>query len=137
MSRIMCFDYGTKRVGIAVSDPMQMIAGALCTLHPDKVLDFIIDYKRSETISCFVVGLPKNLDNSINEVERYIKGFIKKLNQNFPNIPVERIDERFTSVMAQKSMVMGGIKKSQRQEKGNTDQISATILLQDYLRKKI
>ena len=133
MPRIMCFDYGTKRTGIAVTDNLQMIATGLCTLHPDHIEAYLQSYFKTETVNIFVIGLPKKLDNSVNDVERYIKGFIKKLNTVFPHIPIERIDERFTSSMAQQSMLQGGLKKNDRQNKALVDQISATIMLQNYL----
>ncbi len=133
MPRIMCFDYGTKRTGIAVTDNLQMIATGLCTLHPDHIEAYLQSYFKTETVKLFVIGLPKKLDNSVNDVERYIKGFIKKLNTVFPHIPIERIDERFTSSMAQQSMLQGGLKKNDRQNKALVDQISATIMLQNYL----
>jgi putative Holliday junction resolvase len=133
MPRIMCFDYGTKRTGIAVTDNLQMIATGLCTLHPDNIEAYLQSYFIKETVNLFVIGLPKKLDNSVNDVERYIKGFIKKLNTIFPHIPIERIDERFTSSMAQQSMLQGGLKKNDRQNKALVDQISATIMLQNYL----
>jgi len=133
MPRIMCFDYGTKRTGIAVTDNLQMIATGLCTLHPDHIEAYLQSYIKTETVNLFVIGLPKKLDNSVNDVERYIKGFIKKLNTIFPHIPIERIDERFTSSMAQQSMLQGGLKKNDRQNKALVDQISATIMLQNYL----
>jgi len=129
----MCFDYGTKRVGIAVTDNLQMIATGLCTLHPDEIESFIQNYCKTETVELFLIGLPKKLDNTVNDVERYIKGFIKKLNSTFPEIPVARIDERFTSAMAQQSMLQGGLKKNDRQNKALVDQISATLMLQNYL----
>jgi putative Holliday junction resolvase len=129
----MCFDYGTKRTGIAVTDNLQMIATGLCTLHPDHIEAYLQSYFIKETVNLFVIGLPKKLDNSVNDVERYIKGFIKKLNTIFPHIPIERIDERFTSSMAQQSMLQGGLKKNDRQNKALVDQISATIMLQNYL----
>jgi len=129
----MCFDYGTKRTGIAVTDNLQMIATGLCTLHPDNIEAYLQSYFKTETVNLFVIGLPKKLDNSVNDVERYIKGFIKKLNTIFPHIPIERIDERFTSSMAQQSMLQGGLKKNDRQNKALVDQISATIMLQNYL----
>ena len=133
MPRIMCFDYGTKRIGIAVTDNLQMIATGLCTLHPDNIEAYLQSYFIKETVNLFLIGLPKKLDNSVNDVERYIKGFIKKLNTIFPHIPIERIDERFTSSMAQQSMLQGGLKKNDRQNKALVDQISATIMLQNYL----
>ena len=133
MPRIMCFDYGTKRVGIAVTDNLQMIATGLCTLHPEKIEEYLQIYCKTETIELFLIGLPKKLDNTVNDVERYIKGFIKKLNSAFPTIPVARIDERFTSAIAQLSMLLGGLKKNDRKDKALVDQISATIMLQNYL----
>jgi len=129
----MCFDYGTKRVGIAVTDNLQMIATGLCTLHPDKIEEYLQSYCKTETVELFLIGLPKKLDNTVNDVERYIKGFIKKLNSNFPEIPIARIDERFTSSIAQHTMLQGGLKKNDRQNKALVDQISATIMLQNYL----
>ncbi|HRG58111.1 MAG TPA: Holliday junction resolvase RuvX [Bacteroidia bacterium] len=137
MPRIMCFDYGTKRVGIAVTDNLQMIASGLCTIHPDKVEEFLHTYFKTEVVELFVVGLPKKLDNTVNEVERYIKGFIKKIQIQFPQIPIERIDERFTSSIAQQSMLQGGLGKQARQNKALVDQISATLLLQNYLNQNI
>ena len=129
----MCFDYGTKRVGIAVTDNLQMIATGLCTLHPDKIEEYLQSYCKTETVALFLIGLPKKLDNTVNDVERYIKGFIKKLNSTFPETPVARIDERFTSSVAQQTMLQGGLKKNDRQNKALVDQISATIMLQNYL----
>jgi putative holliday junction resolvase len=133
MPRIMCFDYGTKRIGIAVTDNLQMIATGLCTLHPDKIEEYLQSYFKTETVELFLIGLPKKLDNTVNDVERYIKGFIKKLNSTFPEIPVARIDERFTSSIAQLTMLQGGLKKNDRQNKALVDQISATLMLQNYL----
>lgn len=137
MPRIMCFDYGTKRVGIAVTDNLQIIATGLCTVHPDKVAEYLETYLKTETVELFLIGLPKKLDNTVNELERYIKGFIKKLNSSFPQIPTQRIDERFTSFMAQQTIVQSGLKKNDRQNKDLVDQISATIMLQNYLTKTI
>jgi putative Holliday junction resolvase len=110
-----------------------MIATGLCTLHPDKIEEYIQSYCKTETVALFLIGLPKKLDNTVNDVERYIKGFIKKLNSTFPEIPVARIDERFTSSIAQQTMLQGGLKKNDRQNKALVDQISATIMLQNYL----
>lgn len=133
MPRIMCFDYGTKRIGIAVTDNLQMIATGLCTIHPDKVEELLQTYFKTETVELFLIGLPKKLDNTVNDVERYIKGFIKKLQAVYPHIPIARIDERFTSTIAQQSMLQGGLKKNERQNKALVDQISATLMLQSYL----
>ncbi len=134
MSRIMCFDYGTKRVGIAVTDSLQLIATALCTVHPNEIETFMDNYLKTEEVSEFVVGLPKHADGSLNEVERYIKGFVKRLNTKFPHIPVLRIDERYTSKIAQQSLLMSGLKKKDRKNKALVDQTSAVIMLQNYMK---
>ena len=129
----MCFDYGTKRVGIAVTDPLQLIASGLCAVHPNDVIQYIQEYHSKEPINLFLIGLPKKLDNTLNDVERYIKGFVKKLAIAFPAIPQERVDERFTSSLAQYAINNSGLKQKSRQEKSLTDMVSATIMLQDYL----
>jgi putative Holliday junction resolvase len=97
------------------------------------VEEYLQTYFKTETVELFLIGLPKKLDNTVNEVERYIKGFIKKLQTIYPHIPIDRIDERFTSSMAQQSMLQGGLKKNDRQNKALVDQISATLMLQNYL----
>jgi putative Holliday junction resolvase len=136
MARIMAFDYGSKRIGIAVTDPLQMIATGLETVHPDKVIDFIKNYIKTEQVEMFVIGEPLQMDSSPSEITPHIVGFIRKLKKLFPEIPQERMDERFTSVMAQRTMIEGGASKKQRRNKGLIDTISATIILQSYLERK-
>ena len=136
MARIMAFDYGNKRVGVAVTDPMQIIATGLDTIHPEKLFDFVKNYIKTEPVELFVIGEPRQMDNSPSEITPQIVGFMRKLKKLFPEIPHERVDERFTSVMAQQTMIMGGASKKQRRDKGKIDTISATIILQSYLERK-
>lgn len=136
MARILAFDYGTKRIGIAATDPLQLIASGLDTIHPKDIIAFLKKYLETEQVETFVVGEPKRMDGSHSQSEMHIKGFIKQLNREFPHIPVERIDERFTSKMASATVAQSGLKKSDRQNKERIDTISATIILQSYLEKK-
>ena len=136
MGRILAIDYGKKRAGLAVTDPLQMIANGLTTIHPKDLMEFLTDYFQKESVETVVVGYPKQMNNQDSEAVEYIKPFLKKLRKQFPNIPVEIEDERFTSKMAQQTMIDGGMKKKQRQNKGNVDRISATIILQSYLERK-
>lgn len=131
--RIMAFDYGTKRIGIAVTDPLRIIANALTTVHPNELSAFLTDYLSRESVSHFVVGKPVQLDGTLSQSASHVVGFIRKLRTQFPNIEVVEIDERFTSKMASATIAQSGMRKSKRQEKGLVDTISATILLQDYL----
>jgi putative Holliday junction resolvase len=135
MGRILAFDFGTKRVGIAVTDELQLIASGLKTVETKDVFTFLSDFLKKEKVSLFVVGEPKQMNNLPSESEIYIKDFIKDLNEKFPEIPIERVDERFTSKMAVQTMVAAGFKKKYRQDKSLIDQISATIILQTYLNK--
>jgi len=134
--RILAFDYGTKRIGIAVTDPLQIIATGLDTIHPKDIIDYLKRYISSEQVELFVVGEPRQMDGTPSQSTPHIKGFITTLNKNFPEIPVERIDERFTSKMASAVVAQSGFKKSDRQNKERLDTISATIILQTYLEKK-
>ena len=136
MGRILAIDYGKKRAGLAVTDPLQMIANGLTTIHPEELMKFLADYFQKESVETIVVGYPKQMNNQDSEAVEYIKPFLKKLRKQFPNIPVEIEDERFTSKMAQQTMIEGGMKKKQRQNKKNVDRISATIILQSYLERK-
>ena len=137
MARVLAIDYGTKRVGLAVTDPLQMIASPLDTVHPLDLMDYLQKYTQQEDVECFVLGWPKNLDNSDTEMLAHVKGFHRKLLKTFPDKPVHRIDERFTSKMALDTMIRGGSKKKDRiQKTGNLDKISASIILQSYLEKK-
>ena len=129
----MAIDYGTKRVGIAVTDPLKIIANGLTTVHSKDVLIFLENYFKQEVVECVVVGDPKTLMNQASSVAGHVNGFVKKLKEKFPELKVERIDERFTSSMAHQTMLMGGLKKKDRQNKETVDRISATIILQSYM----
>ena len=133
MGRILSIDYGRKRVGLAVTDPLKIIATALDTVHANEVLDYIEKYVEREPVELFVVGLPKNLDNTDAESMRDVKPFVKRLQTKFPNIPIVWADERFTSKLAMRAMIDAGFKKSDRRKKENTDKISAVIILQSYM----
>lgn len=136
MGRILAFDFGTKRVGIAATDELQLIASGLKTVETKDVFTFLSDFLKKETVSLFVVGEPKQMNNLPSQSEVYIQGFIKELAEKFPEIPIERVDERFTSKMAVQTMVSAGFKKKYRQDKSLIDQISATIILQTYLNRQ-
>lgn len=136
VGRILAIDYGKKRVGLAVSDPKKMIANGLTTVHPNELLDYLAKYLDKEQVETIVVGYPKQMNNQDSESVEYIRPFLKKLKKQFPDMPVELEDERFTSSMAQNAMLQGGMKKKQRQNKANVDKISATIILQSFLERK-
>ncbi|MBS1639239.1 MAG: Holliday junction resolvase RuvX [Bacteroidetes bacterium] len=133
MSRIICIDYGGKRTGLAVTDPMQIIATALTTIETKELIPFLKKYFVAEEVELILIGEPLNLDDTPTHATALVQQAIKQLQKNFPNIPLKKIDERFTSKMASKAMVEMGMKKKQRQQKGNIDQIAATIMLQEYL----
>lgn len=131
--RIMAFDYGTKRIGIAVTDPLQIIANALTTVHPDDIWTFLETYLQQEPVSTFVVGMPRQMDGTPSQSAPHVVGFVRKLRRTYPQIPVETIDERFTSKMATASILAAGARKKQRQDKALVDTVSATLILQSYL----
>lgn len=133
MGRIMAIDYGTKKIGIAVTDPLKIIATALTTVDTKHIIEFLKEYFKKEEVECVVVGQPLNLDNSESEMEKHTISFIEELKHNFPTLAVKRIDERFSSVMAQKAILEIGLKKNVRRDKTLVDKVSATILLQSYL----
>jgi putative Holliday junction resolvase len=133
MGRILAIDYGKVRTGLAVTDDLKIIASGLTTVQSDELIEFLKDYISNQEIELFVIGLPKQLNNELSEIECLIETFIKELNETFKNIPIKRIDERFTSKLAFQSMIDGGLKKKSRRNKALIDEISATILLQDYL----
>ena len=133
MGRILAIDYGKIRTGIAVTDELQIIASGLTTVLTKDLLEFLSSYVENESLELFIVGLPKQMNNEFSESEVLIAPFIKKLTEKFPNIPIERVDERFTSKMAFQTMIDSGLKKKQRQNKALIDEISATIILQTYL----
>ncbi|MBE6330342.1 MAG: Holliday junction resolvase RuvX [Paludibacteraceae bacterium] len=133
MGRILAIDYGRKRVGIAVTDPLKIIANGLTTVKSCDVLKFLSDYLSKETVELIVVGLPKTMNNEESDSMQYIKPFVEKLKKQHPNVPIEMYDERFTSVLAHKAMLEGGLKKKERQNKALVDEISATIILQSFM----
>lgn len=133
MGRILAIDYGRKRVGIAVTDPLKIIANGLTTVKSCDVLKFLSDYLTKEIVELIVVGLPKTMNNEESDSMQYIKPFVEKLKKQHPNVPVEMYDERFTSVLAHKAMLEGGLKKKERQNKALVDEISATIILQSFM----
>jgi putative Holliday junction resolvase len=133
MSKILAIDYGQKRVGIAVTDDLQIIASGLTTVHSKDVIAFLEDYFSKNQVECIVVGDPKDLKNNPAESARFIEPFVKHLSRKFPNIKIERVDERFTSKMAFQTMIDAGLGKKARQNKALVDEISATIILQSYM----
>ena len=135
LGRILAFDYGEKRTGIAVTDELQIIASGLMTVETKKIFSFLTEYLKTETVELFIVGEPKQMNNQASESEQLIKVFVTKLSQTFPKIPIKRVDERFTSKMAVQSMFDSGLKKKYRENKSLIDEISATIILQTYLEK--
>ena len=133
MGRILALDYGLKRTGVAVTDPSRIIATALTVVDTPKVLGFLKDYFTAEEVDELVIGMPKRLNNQPTEMTPVVERFIGILQTNFPTKPIHEVDERFTSVMAQRAMIDGGMKKKQRRQKGNVDKISATLILQSFL----
>lgn len=136
MGRILAIDYGKKRVGIAVTDPGRIIATGLQTIRSHEILQFLQEYTAKEQVDIFVVGHPKQMDNTDSESMIYIKPFLTALKRKFPDIPIEMYDERFTSVLAHKALIEGGAKKKTRQDKALIDTMSATIILNSYLQSK-
>jgi len=134
MGRIMAVDYGQKRIGLAVTDEYQIIATALDTIHVKDIHEYITNYVNNNEVERFVVGLPKTLDNQASESTVFVENFVSWLKNKF-SIPVERVDERFTSQMAFQTMIDSGLKKKARQDKGLVDKISATIILQSYMER--
>ncbi|MBC7720520.1 MAG: Holliday junction resolvase RuvX [Pedobacter sp.] len=133
MARIICIDYGAKRTGIAVTDPMQIIATALMTIETKELMTFLKKYCLQETVELILIGLPLNLDDTPTHGTPLVLAAIKQLEKNFPTIPVKTVDERYSSKNASRAMVEMGMKKKDRQVKGNIDQVAATMLLQEYL----
>jgi len=136
LGRILAIDYGRKRVGLAVSDPMQIIASNLTTVSAHDIFTFIKEYTDKEKVDTFVVGYAKQMNGQDSESMVYIKPFVKQLQSKYPTIPVEMVDERFTSQMAFQTMIDGGLKKKARQNKALIDSISATIILQSYMERR-
>lgn len=136
MSRILAIDYGRKRTGIAVTDTLQMIANGLTTVPTHTLLAFLSGYIQKEPVERIVIGLPKQMNNEQSESMKYIEPFVRSLKKKLPDMPVEFVDERFTSVLAHRTMLEAGLKKKDRQNKALVDEISATIILQSYLENK-
>lgn len=136
MGKIVAIDYGTKRTGIAETDPLQIIASGLTTVSTYELKEFIVDYLNKEDVDTMVVGEPKDLRNQMSDVEKSIVPFINFIKKRFKELEIVRVDERFTSKMAFQSMIDGGLKKKQRQDKGMIDKVSATLILQSYLEQK-
>jgi len=136
MARILALDYGTKRTGIAVTDELQIIASGLTTVETKELLLFLNDYFTEETVELVLVGEPRQRDGTHSSVEEEIGKFLLEYSKKFPDIPLQRVDERYTSKMAFQTMIDSGLKKKQRQNKALIDEISATIILQTYLYKK-
>ena len=133
MGRVLAIDYGLKRTGIAVSDPMRIIATPLETVLTPSLLTFLKAYLLREPVDEFVVGMPKTLKNEDSEIAPQVRKFIVALKEAFPEKPIHEVDERYTSSMAQKAMIEGGMKKKDRRVKGNADKISATLILQSFM----
>ncbi|MBO6005648.1 MAG: Holliday junction resolvase RuvX [Paludibacteraceae bacterium] len=133
MGRLLALDVGKARVGVAVTDPMQIIPNGLTTVENKKLADFLKDYLKKESVDEFIVGLPKQMDGTDSQSMPYVQQVVAMLKRNFPNVPVKMQDERFTSKIAHQAMIDGGMKKMQRRDKAIVDQISATIILQSYM----
>lgn len=136
MARILCIDYGGKRTGLAVTDPLQIIATALTTIPTKELIPFLKNYIATEPVELILIGEPLNLDDSPTHATPLVQQAIKLLTKTFPSIPLQTVDERYSSKMAVRAMIDMGMKKKDRREKGNIDQIAATILLQEYLQNR-
>ena len=136
MGRILSIDYGTKRTGLAVTDPMQIIATALETVDSAKLMEYLKNYFAKEQVDEVVIGMPKQLNNQDSETAPLVRKFVELFKKTFPEKPIALADERFTSSIAQQTMIAGGMNKKNRQVKGNVDKISATLILQSYMQAK-
>ena len=133
MSRIIAIDYGRKRTGIAVTDPAQIIANGLTTVATSELLPFLTDYLKREAVERIVVGLPVQTDGTASENQQRVRAFVRRFSQAHPDVPVDYCDERFTSVLAHRAMIDGGLRRSERLNKALVDEISATIILRSYM----
>ena len=136
MGRILAIDFGTRRTGLAVTDPLRIIATALETVETANLIDFLKKYFQKEAVDEVVIGMPRRLDNTDSETAPAVRKFMELFSRTFPEKPIHTIDERFTSSIAQRAMIDGGMKKKARQVKGNVDKISAVLILQNYLQMK-
>jgi putative Holliday junction resolvase len=137
MGRLLGIDYGTKRIGLAVTDPLRLIASPLKTIKTGEFDAFVSEYLKTESIDAFIIGYPVQMNNKQSESVKYIKPFIRRLEKQFPSIPVHLVDERFTSKMALRSIIDGGVKKNDRKDKGLIDKTSAAIILRSFLDRKV
>lgn len=137
MARVLCIDYGGKRTGIAVTDPLKIIATALTTINTNEFIPFLKKYLSENEVELILIGEPKNWDESDTHATPLVNKAIDEINKNFPHIPVEKVDERYTSKLASQAMIEMGMKKKNRQKKENVDQIAATIMLQEWLNKTL
>ncbi|MGY8924410.1 MAG: Holliday junction resolvase RuvX [Flavobacteriales bacterium] len=136
MGRLLAIDYGSKRTGVAVTDEMQIIASGLTTVDTNNIINFLKSYIDKESVDLILIGLPKQMNNELSESEPLILKFIKTLDKELPDIPIHRVDERFTSKMAFQTMIDSGLNKKKRKNKALVDEISATLILQSYLYNK-
>ncbi len=136
MGRILAIDYGLRRTGLAVTDPMRIIATALATVETTQLVTFLKGYFLKEQVDEVVIGMPKRLNNTDSEIAPQVRQFVEHFNVTFPEMPIFQTDERFTSAMARRAMLDGGMKKKERRIKANVDKISATLILQNYLEMK-
>lgn len=136
MGRILAIDYGRKRTGLAVTDPLQIIANGLCTIPGDEATTFLKAYVSREPVDLFVIGYPLQTNSEPSENVQHVQAFVRRLRRVIPEIPVEYADERFTTVMAHQAMIDGGLRRKRRQDKALVDEISATLILQGYLETK-
>ncbi len=134
MSRILAIDYGLKRTGLAVTDPLKIIATGLTTVESRLLITFLKNYFSKEEVELIIIGEPKNWDDTDTHATPLVEKIIKDLQKNFPSVPIQKVDERFTSKMASRAMIEMGLKKKQRQNKALVDEIAATIMLQEYLK---
>lgn len=135
MGRLLALDYGLKRTGLAVTDPLKIIATALETVPTTALFDFLKSYMQREPVEAFIIGMPRSMDNSDSPLTSHVRKLKAELERQFPHIPVYEEDERLTSVMAQQAMLQGGMKKKQRQQKGEADKISAVLILQTFMQR--
>ena len=136
MARLLSIDYGKKRTGIAVSDPLQIIANGLTTVETSKLFEFLEDYLKKEEVESIIVGLPKQMSGELSENMKRIEPFVNRLKKIYPTINIEYFDERFSSKLAHRAMIDGGLKKQDRRNKALVDEISATIILQGYMESR-
>ena len=136
MARILSIDYGKKRTGLAVTDPLQIIAGGLATVATSELFDYLQSYISREQVELIVIGEPRQPNGEPSENLARVQQFVKRWRKAMPQVPIQYYDERFTSVLAHQAMLQGGLKKKDRQNKALVDEISATIILEDYLRSK-